>query len=153
MNCGALFGRSLGLTGTMADPRLELYHAGTLFNQNDDWGDSATLSSAFSSVGAFGFIASSRDAALLQSVDGTRSVQLKGTGPGVALVELYDTGRGNSPRRVNVSARNQVGAGDNILIFGFFVDGTGTKTAGLARRWSKFMKSRNAGDCGQSRQK
>src|SRR5690349_1146087 len=69
----------------------------------------------------------SRSDAFLQPVDGTRSVQLKGTGAGVALVELYDTGTGNSPRLVNVSARNQVGTGDNILIFGFFVDGTGTK--------------------------
>jgi hypothetical protein len=54
-------------------------------------------------------------------------VHLKGTAAGVALVELYDTGTGNSPRLVNVSARNQVGTGDNILIFGFFIDGTGNK--------------------------
>jgi hypothetical protein len=118
---------SFGLTGTMADPRLELYNGSTLVAQNDDWGNNAALSTAFDGVGAFPLVAGSRDAAFLQAVDGTRSVQLKGTGAGVALVELYDTGTGNSPRLVNVSARNQVGTGDNILIFGFFVDGTGTK--------------------------
>jgi hypothetical protein len=118
---------SFGLAGTMADPRLELFNGNTLVTQNEDWGNSAALSAAFNTVGAFALVANSRDAAFLQSIDGTRSVQLKGTGPGVALVELYDTGTGNSPRLVNVSARNQVGSGDNILIFGFFVDGTGSK--------------------------
>lgn len=118
---------SFGLEGTMTDPRLELYNGTALLTENEDWGNGAALSAAFSSVGAFPFVANSRDAAFLQSVDGTRSVHLKGTGAGVALVELYDTGSGNTPRLVNVSARNQVGTGDNILIFGFFVDGTGAK--------------------------
>lgn len=116
-----------GLTGTMADPRLEVYNGAALAAENDDWGNNATLSAAFGAVGAFPLLAGSRDAALLQSIDGTRSVQVRGTGPGVVLVELYDTGTGNTPRLVNVSARNQVGTGDNILIFGFFVDGTGSK--------------------------
>jgi hypothetical protein len=115
------------LDGTMADPRVELYNEATLVTENEDWGNNAALSAAFSSVGAFPLVTGSRDAAFLQSVDGTRSVHLKGTGAGVALVELYDTGSGNTPRLVNVSARNQVGTGDNILIFGFFVDGTGAK--------------------------
>jgi hypothetical protein len=43
------------------------------------------------------------------------------------LVEAYDTGSGNTPRMVNVSARNQVGTGDDILIAGFNIAGTGTK--------------------------
>lgn len=118
---------SLGLAGAMTDPRLELYNGTTLEAQNNDWNNSPTLAAAFTSVGAFSFVPDSRDAALLQAVDGSRSVQLKGTGAGVALVELYDTGTGNTPRLVNVSARNQVGTGDNILIFGFFIDGTGSK--------------------------
>jgi hypothetical protein len=118
---------TLGVTGAMADPRLELYNGSALVTQNDDWGNGAALVTAFASVGAFALTASSRDAAFLQTIDGTRSVQLRGTGSGVALVELYDAGSGLSPRLANVSARNQVGTGDNILIFGFFVDGTGTK--------------------------
>jgi hypothetical protein len=63
----------------------------------------------------------------LQTVDGSRTVQLTGTGAGIVLVELYDTGTGNSPRLINVSARNQVGTGDNILIFGFVISGTESK--------------------------
>lgn len=118
---------SFGLPGAMTDPQLRLFADATLVTQNDNWGNTAALNAAFQSVGAFPLVAGSADAALLQAVDGTRSVLLTGTGPGVALVELYDTGTGNSPRLVNVSTRNQVGTGDNILIFGFFIDGTGSK--------------------------
>jgi hypothetical protein len=43
------------------------------------------------------------------------------------LVEVYDLGTGNTPRLVNISARNRVGTGDDILIAGFNLVGTGTK--------------------------
>src|SRR6185295_3027582 len=75
----------------------------------------------------FGFTAGSRDAALTQAIDGGRTIQAQGTGAGVVLVETYDTGGTGSARLVNVSARNQVGTGDNILIAGFNIAGTGTK--------------------------
>jgi hypothetical protein len=118
---------AFGVAGAMADPRIELYNGTTLVAQNEDWGNSTALSTAAANVGAFALQANSRDAAFLQTVEGSRTVQLKGTGAGVALVELYDTGSGNSPRLVNVSARNQVGTGDNILIVGFVIAGTDPK--------------------------
>lgn len=118
---------SFGVTGAMTDPRIELYDGTTIIAQNEDWGNSATLSTAFTNVGAFALVPNSRDAALQQAVSGSHTVQLKGTGAGVALVELYDTGASNSPRLINVSARNQVGTGDNILIVGFVIQGSGAK--------------------------
>jgi hypothetical protein len=78
-------------------------------------------------VGAFGFPANSRDAAFVQSVEGNRSIQVRGTGAGVVLVEAYDLGSGNTPRMINVSARNRVGTNDDILIAGFNIAGTGAK--------------------------
>ncbi|MDO8538833.1 MAG: DNRLRE domain-containing protein [Opitutaceae bacterium] len=116
-----------GLPDAMTDPRLELYSSGTVVAQNDNWGTTATLSNAFSIVGAFALLPGSNDAAFLQTIGGPHSVHLKGTGAGVALVELYDSGSGSASRLVNVSARNQVGTGDNILIVGFVVAGTGTE--------------------------
>ncbi|MBL9199982.1 MAG: DNRLRE domain-containing protein [Opitutaceae bacterium] len=118
---------AFGLAGSMADPRLELYRDTTLVAQNDDWGGGAGLSNAFAGVGAFAFPAGSRDAALLQPTDGARSVQLKGTGAGVVLLELYDTGGAGTARLFNVSARNRVGTGDNVLICGFVVSGNGSR--------------------------
>ena len=116
---------NFGLGNAMTDPRLELYTGSTVTFQNDNW--PAALSDTFTSVGAFAFAAGSRDAAFVQPIDGARSIQAQGTGAGVVLVEAYDTGTGNTPRLVNVSARNRVGTGDDILIAGFNVAGTGTK--------------------------
>lgn len=116
---------AFGLTNAMADPRLELYQSQTRVLENDNW--SATLAPAFSSVGAFALPAGTRDAAFLTSIEGARSIQARGTGPGALLVEAYDTGSQSTARLVNVSARNRVGTGDDILIAGFNLSGSGTK--------------------------
>ena len=47
---------------------------------------------------------------------------------GVTLVEVYDIGDDNGTRLANVSARNQVGTGVNVLIAGFVVQGDDPKT-------------------------
>ena len=117
---------AFGLTTAMTDPRLELYNGTAVVFENDNW--PAALASTFTSVGAFGFANGSLDAAFVQPIDGARSIQARGTGAGVVLVEAYDTGTGNNPRLVNVSARNRVGAGDDILIAGFNITGTGAKS-------------------------
>lgn len=49
-----------------------------------------------------------------------------GNGPGVVLVEAYDTGVGTAARLMNISALNQVGTGGDILIAGFSITGYGT---------------------------
>ncbi len=116
---------AFGITTAMADPRLELYNGSTSVFSNDNW--PSNLADTFPLVGAFGLTPGSRDAAFVQSIDGARSIWAQGTGPGVVLVEAYDTGTGNSPRLINVSARNRVGTGDDILIAGFNIAGTGTK--------------------------
>jgi hypothetical protein len=54
-------------------------------------------------------------------------VQIKGTVGGVVLVEAYDAGTGNDVRLTNVSARNRVNGGDDVLIAGFTLAGTGSK--------------------------
>ena len=116
---------AFGLANAMIDPRLELYNGPTKVFENDNW--PLTLSPTFTEVGAFPFAAGSLDAAFVRGIDGARSIWALGTGPGAVLVEAYDTGSGNSPRMVNVSARNRVGTGDDILIAGFNIAGTGPK--------------------------
>ncbi len=117
---------AFGLSG-MTDPRLELFAGGstTPTAVNDDW--SGSLAGAFAAVGAFGFPAGSKDAALSQVLTGAFTVRASGTGAGVILVEAYDTAGGISPRLVNLSARNRVGTGDDILIAGFSITGAGGK--------------------------
>jgi hypothetical protein len=118
---------AFGLPSAMADPRLDLYRGGVVAFSNDDW--PASLEPVFISTGAFGFPPRSKDAAFLQKLsdDAAYTIQVRGTGVGVVLVEAYDVGEGNTPRMINVSARNRVGTGDDILIAGFNVTGTGLK--------------------------
>lgn len=114
-----------GLSG-VADPRVDLYTtAVTPIASNDNW--SSSLVPTFTSVGAFAFASGSKDAALTQPLGGSFTAQAKATGPGVILVEAYDTEGGTSSRLINISARNHVGTGPDILIAGFAVNGTGSK--------------------------
>ncbi len=117
---------AFGLSG-LPDPKLELFSSGstTPLATNDDWPDS--LANVFASVGAFGFPGGSKDSALSQTLTGAFTVRASGIGAGVVLVEAYDIGGGISPRLINVSARNQVGTGADILIAGFAIGGTGSK--------------------------
>jgi hypothetical protein len=116
---------AFGLGTAMADPRVELFRGQSLVFANDDW--PAALAPTFANAGAFGLTLGSRDAAFVQNLNGAFSILTRGTGAGAVLVEAYDVGTGNTPRLVNVSARNRVGTGDDILIAGFNVTGTGTK--------------------------
>ncbi len=115
-----------GLAG-LPDPKLELFAGGATTAQavNDDW--TPGLATTFSTAGAFGFAPGSKDAALSQSVTGAFTVRASGVGAGVVLVEAYDVGGPGSARLVNVSARNRVGTGSDVLIAGFSIAGRGSK--------------------------
>ena len=121
-----------GLSGALADPQLRLFNsAGAQTHLNDDWGGGVNLVAAFSAVGAFGLSATSKDAALLLPVGGgAYTAQVSGAGAaGIALLEAYDSDAGGSTARLtNLSARTQVGTGDNILVVGFVVSGSAPKT-------------------------
>jgi hypothetical protein len=83
-------------------------------------------------LGAFPFTSTqSKDAAILTSSSiGAHTVHING-GSGVALAEIYDATSSmttTTPRLLNVSARSQVGTGDNILIAGFVIGGSTPRT-------------------------
>lgn len=83
-----------GLGGTLADPRLELHGAGGKLFENDNW--TSEIATSFTRVGAFGFEAGSRDAALLVSLaPGAYTAHVRGGGVGsatggIVLLEVYD---------------------------------------------------------------
>jgi hypothetical protein len=116
---------TFGLTGVMADPHLDLFNGSAVVLSNEDW--PASLAPTFASVGAFPLSNGSKDAAFMQAIDGPRSIQARGTGAGTVLVEAYDTGAPGAAHLINVSARNRVGTGSDILIAGFTVAGSGAK--------------------------
>ena len=117
-----------GVPNPMADPKLQLYPQGsqTSILSNDDWDSS--LIPVFNSVGAFALTTGSKDAAFVQTLNGGYSTWELATGNGIVMVEAYDGNpSANSPRLINISARNFVGTGDNVLIEGFAIRGSGTK--------------------------
>ena len=120
---------TLGVTGTMADPRLNLFSGATQVGTNDNWAGNSAVAAANTALGAFPFASTtSLDAALVSSIDGGRTMQVSGPAAGTVIVEAYDAGTGETPRLTNLSAINQVGPGANVLTAGFTIAGTGTKT-------------------------
>jgi hypothetical protein len=90
---GPTLGSAFGVPGAVSDPQLTLFSGQTAIAANDNWGGDATLASAFASAGAFVLPATSRDAAVLASLEpGNYTVQVSGVSgaTGIILVEIYD---------------------------------------------------------------
>jgi hypothetical protein len=87
---------SFGLSGVLADPKIDVFADGTLIASNNDWTEravAAQVSSVSSAVGAFPLTPNGKDAAtVLQLPPGSYTVQVSGVGSsaGTALVEIYD---------------------------------------------------------------
>jgi hypothetical protein len=99
------------------------------------WGGNAALAEVFYDLGAFPFVAEppSADAAVVTTLNpgGYTFRVLDGTGTGgTALAEVYDAD--SNPLSLNQHIINLSGRGgvtpDNVLIGGFWIAGTGTKT-------------------------
>ncbi|MDA8527876.1 immunoglobulin domain-containing protein [Opitutaceae bacterium] len=115
-----------GVGDAMPNPRIGFNDPeGTELDANDDW--DASLAPTFGELGAFALTEGSKDAALRVDLSGLGTVSVNGPEAGTVLVEVYDIGDSNDTRMVNVSARNQVGTGSNILIAGFVVRGDDPK--------------------------
>jgi sugar lactone lactonase YvrE len=125
------------VSGLLADPDLQIFAATTSLGSDSGWAGQSQISAAASSIGAFPWtVPSSHDSALLETLSaGPYTAQVSGQSgdAGVALAEVYDlTPPGaytpSSPRLVNISARTQVGTGGNILIAGFVIGGSTSRT-------------------------
>jgi len=126
-----------GVGGTLADPQLQIFSGQTSLGTNDGWAGNAQVASTAAAVGAFAWSSpTSHDAALLESLSGgpyTAQIAGQSGDTGVALAEVYDATPAGSytaatPRIVNISARVQVGTGANILIAGFAIGGSTSRT-------------------------
>jgi hypothetical protein len=121
--------QNFGVSDALSDPQLQVVSGPTVIGSNDDWGGTQALTDAFSETGAFQLADGSKDSALLETLPaGSYTAQITGktSTPGVALGEIYDadTGSASAGRFTNISARTEVGSGNNVLIAGFVVSGT-----------------------------
>ncbi len=123
---------AIGINNALEDPVIELHSAsgGTLAT-SDDWIDDSWAQT----VASYHLDpANSRESAILATLNpGSYTVVVRsfdnGDGhlTGTALVELYDL-HTTGGRAGNISTRGQVQGGDQVLIGGFIVGGTQTKT-------------------------
>ena len=117
-----------GVTGTLADPRLQLFRGETLLGSNDNW--LAADAAAFAAVGAFPLVTGGTDAALVATLaPGAYTTPVFGAGgaSGTVLIECYDGADSDgSVSLVNASARAYVGTGGDVLIPGFVIVGEGS---------------------------
>jgi hypothetical protein len=130
---------SFGVLDALADPKIDLFRGQTRLAENDNWDALSGAAGLALQVGAFALTPQSKDAALVQSglTAGAYTVQITAATPsgvtsagGVALAEVFDASSPGAPVRqmVNVSARTQVGTGEEILIAGFTIGGTTART-------------------------
>lgn len=86
-------GPSLGQFGVgqpATSPVLAVYSGSTVLVENSAWGGTSALTDAFAAVGAFALPATSKDcAALLTLSPGGYTAQVRATGGGEVLVEVY----------------------------------------------------------------
>jgi hypothetical protein len=124
---------AFGVTGTLSNPRLDLYSGNTIIASNDDWGsaDNATA------IQASGFAPSdARESAILITLNpGAYTAIVTGVGnaTGVGMVEVYETDATQGPL-INISTRAQVLPGDDVLIGGFVISGNSPRTVVITAR-------------------
>jgi hypothetical protein len=83
---------ALGVPGTLADPKLEIFKAdGGKVAENDNF--AGAVDTLARTLGGFGFVPGARDAAILVSLPaGGYTVQVSGinNGTGEAIIEVYE---------------------------------------------------------------
>jgi hypothetical protein len=125
-----------GIADAMADPRLELHNGtGALIGSNDNWQTTVIggiiTSSQITDIQNSGHAptAASESAIIANLTPGNYTAIVRGVNNtiGVALVEVYDLSPGTTSLLGNISTRGFVQTGDNVIIGGFVVQGTGAK--------------------------
>ncbi len=127
-----------GVPGTLIDPYLKLFVGMNKVDENDDWAGNPQIAAIAAQVGAFALASpTSKDASLFKPAlaAGSSSVWITGNAgdTGVALAELYDASpaaafNATTARLINVSARSQVGTGNDMLFAGVTIAGPTFKT-------------------------
>ena len=126
-----------GVPNALADPTLELHNStGALIASNNNWQTTVIggiiTSDQVSAIQNSGHAPSepseSAIIATLQPGNYTAIVRGVNNTVGVALVEVYDLSTDSSSVLGNISTRSFVQTGNNVMIGGFIIEGSGPKT-------------------------
>jgi hypothetical protein len=119
-----------GVGVTLSDPTLELHQGSTMVATNDNWKiNDQTGQSQEAEIRATTIApANDLESAILATLSpGAYTAILAGKngGTGVGLVEVYDLAQGANSKLANISTRGFVDTGNNVMIGGLIVGGTG----------------------------
>jgi hypothetical protein len=121
-------GPLLPVSENLADPTLQLHDSsGAMIASNDNWRDTQEAGLKATTIPP----SSDYDSAIVKTLSpGAYTAVLAGKGvtKGVALVEIYDLDLTVDSKLANISTRGRVAQGDNVLIGGTIVLGTGSTT-------------------------
>jgi subtilisin family serine protease len=154
----SMSGAPFSIPGTLANPFLQLFSGSTVIAQNNDWQttDPLCASMGFTCGGATEIAATDLDpcqlnpgqstpppgcgqeAAILITLPPGAYTAIEsgvGGGTGVGLMEVFEVDGGASPSKLtNISTRGRVGTADNVMIGGFTIEGSSTKTVLIRAR-------------------
>jgi N-acetylneuraminic acid mutarotase len=125
-----------GISNALGNPTLELHNrTGAVIASNDNWQTTILggiiTSNQVSDIQNSGHAptAASESAIIADLQPGNYTAIVRGASntTGVALVEVYDLSPGASSSLGNISTRSFVQTGQNVMIGGFIVQGTGPK--------------------------
>src|SRR5207253_2519264 len=120
---------NFGITDPLQDPTLELHdHTGAVIAFNDNWMDAPNRQEIIDSGLA---PTNNLESAILTSLSpGNYTAIVRGVNNtiGVALVEVYGLNPDTISILGNISTRDLVQTGNDVMIGGFIVQGTGPKT-------------------------
>jgi hypothetical protein len=111
----------------MANPKLDLFHESNIVASNDNWGDAANHEAISDTGLAPG---NALEPAILINLDPgsyTAVARSVNNSPGNALFEAYDLDNAAGSKFANISTRGFVQTGDNLMIAGLIVRGSGGK--------------------------
>jgi len=122
-----------GFNDLLPDPALELHDAnGDRTTSNDNWTDMQQSEIELSDLAPL----DPNDAAILIALPPdkyTAIVRGQNFGSGTALVEAYDLDPHSDSTLANISSREKVDTGDNVMIAGFILGGGGSRVGSLVR--------------------
>jgi hypothetical protein len=116
-----------GVPNVLANPKLQVFRGQTPIAENDDWGSGANVQELIAK--AFEPRTGAESALILSLPAGAYTAIVSGVANGVgnSLVEVYDIDPTAPANIANISTRADVGTGDEVMIGGLIVSGTGTQ--------------------------
>ncbi len=123
-----------GVTNALPDPEVTLVNSSqTIIASNDDWNDAANAGT----ISTTGLAPTNalESAILVTLQPGAYTAVVSGFGgvTGVGIVEVFEIDSPEVPL-TNISTRGRVLTGDNVMIGGFIIDGSGPKTVLIRAR-------------------